>query len=79
MPVGVDNHLRGWGVKEERIAQLNWNENTSIDGIEITCLPSRHFSGRGPFNRKSTLWGSWAIKDKISIYISVETLVMGSF
>tara|TARA_B100000614_G_scaffold62960_1_gene55856 strand:+ start:155 stop:1252 length:1098 start_codon:yes stop_codon:yes gene_type:complete len=74
VPVGVDNHLRGWDVKEESIAKLNWNENISIDGIEITCLPSRHFSGRGPFNRKSTLWGSWAIKDSnINIYFSGDT------
>jgi L-ascorbate metabolism protein UlaG (beta-lactamase superfamily) len=38
------------------------------------CLPARHFSGRGPLNRNSTLWSSWAIKSKHGkIYFSGDS------
>ena len=74
VPHGVGNHLRRWNVSEEKIIELNWNENFIINEVEIICLPSRHFSGRGPLNRNSTLWSSWAIKSPmVSIYFSGDS------
>lgn len=61
VPIGLGNHLSDWGVNSKLITELNWNEKSKYHNIEIVCLPSRHFSGRGPFNRNSTLWASWAI------------------
>jgi L-ascorbate metabolism protein UlaG (beta-lactamase superfamily) len=74
VPHGIGNHLKNWGVNEKYISELNWNENIKIDGIELICLPSRHFSGRGPMNRNSTLWSSWAINSKSGkIYFSGDS------
>ena len=74
VPYGVGNHLRGWGVDKDKIVELNWNQNYVIDGIEFVCLPARHFSGRGPLNRNSTLWSSWAIKSSVlKIYFSGDS------
>jgi L-ascorbate metabolism protein UlaG (beta-lactamase superfamily) len=74
VPHGVGNHLRKWEVKEENIIELNWNESFEKDNIEFTCLPARHFSGRGPLNRNSTLWCSWAIKSPfVKIYFSGDS------
>jgi len=74
VPSGVGNHLRKWKVKEEKIIELNWNEVFSIDNVEFTSLPARHFSGRGPLNRNSTLWSSWSIKSPIvKIYFSGDS------
>ena len=74
VPHGVGNHLRRWNVKDEKVKELNWNENFTIGDLEITCLPSRHFSGRGPMNRNSTLWSSWAITSQIvKIYFSGDS------
>ena len=74
VPYGIGNHLRGWGVEDKKIVELNWNEVFKIDEIEFTSLPARHFSGRGPLNRNSTLWSSWAIKSSaIKIYFSGDT------
>lgn len=74
VPLGLGNHLRDWGVKEESIIELNWDQSRYIDGIEIVCLTARHFSGRGPLNRNSTLWSSWAIKSKYGkIYFSGDS------
>ena len=74
VPLGVGNHLRRWNVAEEKIIELNWNENYLTNELTITCLPSRHFSGRGPTNRNSTLWGSWSIRSSsVKIYFSGDS------
>ena len=64
MPLGVGNHLLEWGVPGEKINELNWWETTMFGEIELVCTPARHFSGRGFFDRATTLWGSWVIKGK---------------
>ena len=73
-PHGIGNHLKRWGVNSNQIVELNWNESFSAENIEFHCLPSRHFSGRGPLNRNSTLWSSWAIKSPpLKIYFSGDS------
>ena len=74
VPHGVGNHLRSWGVPKQSIVELNWEDSIEVNGIEFVCLPARHFSGRGPLNRNSTLWSSWAIKSKYGkIYFSGDS------
>lgn len=60
VPLGVGAHLRSWGVAEQRIVELDWEEETSIDHLTLACVPARHFSGRF-LTRNLTLWASWAI------------------
>jgi L-ascorbate metabolism protein UlaG (beta-lactamase superfamily) len=60
VPLGVGAHLRDWGIPDERIIELDWNEQTNIDELTLICTPARHFSGRF-LNRNATLWASWAI------------------
>jgi L-ascorbate metabolism protein UlaG (beta-lactamase superfamily) len=60
VPLGIGGHLRMWGVPEERIVELDWNQSTTIGGLTLTCTEARHFSGRF-FSRDTTLWASWAI------------------
>src|SRR5580700_10899065 len=47
--LGVGAVLRQYGVDAARIDELNWTESVMVaDGaLEITAVPSRHFSGRG--------------------------------
>ena len=59
-PLGVGAHLEAWGVDPERITELEWWEEARIGDVRLVCAPSRHFSGRGPFDRNTTLWCSWA-------------------
>ncbi len=71
MPLGVGNHLREWGIDSNKIHELNWWEESKIGNFNIVCAPSRHFSGRGLFDRMSTLWGSWIIQsDSLNLYFS---------
>ena len=61
-PLGVKAHLMSWGVSEENITELDWHEGKKhLENIEFTFTPTRHFSGRGLLNGRSTLWGAWVI------------------
>lgn len=71
VPLGVSVHLIRWGVQKENITELNWWGERSYQGLSVALTPSRHFSGRGLFNRNSTLWGGWIILGKnTSLYYS---------
>jgi len=61
VPLGVGARLRSWGVDDEQIAELDWWEETTFDGVRLVCTPARHFSGRGLLDRNRTLWSGWAI------------------
>ncbi len=62
MPLGVGALLAEFGVAAERCVELDWMDSTRVDGVEITALPTRHFSGRSLFNRFETLWASFVLK-----------------
>lgn len=73
-PLGVGNHLIKWGIAKEKIHELNWWESIDFDGIKLICTPARHFSGRGIFDRATTLWCSWIITGKKdNIYFSGDS------
>ncbi|GFG74800.1 MBL fold metallo-hydrolase [Mycobacterium botniense] len=60
VPLGVGAHLRAWGIAEQRIVELDWDQDASVNGLTLTCTPARHFSGRF-LNRNNTLWASWVL------------------
>ncbi len=60
--LGVARRLRGFGVAAERITELDWTESVEVGGLRVTSWPSRHFSGRGVFDRYKTLWGSFVLE-----------------
>nr|WP_168123246.1 MBL fold metallo-hydrolase [Paenibacillus sp. HB172176] len=62
VPLGVGPHLIRWGVEKHRIKEMGWWEELELEGLSIVSTPARHFSGRGPSNRDSTLWCSWVIQ-----------------
>ena len=61
VPLGVEKWLLKFGVDSEKIQNMAWWEETSLDGITIGCVPSKHFSGRMLIDNFSTLWASWVI------------------
>ncbi|MGO4255724.1 MBL fold metallo-hydrolase [Marmoricola sp. RAF53] len=65
VPLGIGAHLRRWGVPEDRVVELDWDQAHTVrlpglDDLTLTCTEARHFSGRG-FTRNKTLWSSWAM------------------
>ncbi|WP_203901052.1 MBL fold metallo-hydrolase [Virgisporangium aliadipatigenens] len=60
VPLGVGEHLERWGVPLDRIVELDWDEDVTINGVTLTCTAARHFSGR-TLTRDGTLWASWVM------------------
>jgi L-ascorbate metabolism protein UlaG (beta-lactamase superfamily) len=57
--VGVGKIFNKSGVQTVR--ELEWTESVQVDGLTLTALPARHFSGRSLFNRFETLWSSFVL------------------
>ncbi|WP_319412298.1 MBL fold metallo-hydrolase [uncultured Cohaesibacter sp.] len=45
-----------------KVAEQDWWDQWMMPGLSIRTLPAVHFSGRGLFDRKKTLWASFAIE-----------------
>ena len=71
--------LEEWGVRPECIVELDWMDCSTIrstDGAELqlTSVPSRHFSGRSLFHRFETLWGSYVLRgSEHTVYFGADT------
>ena len=64
-PLGVGEHFARWDFAPERVVELDWDESATLtfaEGreIELLCLPTHHFSGRG-FVRNQSLWASFLV------------------
>ena len=74
VPLGVAAILEGWGVPKAKIVELDWWDERSVNGMMLVATPARHFSGRGLFDRFSTLWCSWTLIGKTGrIFFSGDT------
>ena len=74
VPLGVGAHLEKWQVPKSQITELDWWESKKFQGLKIVCTPSRHYSGRGIFDYKETLWSSWSIVGpRHRVYYSGDT------
>lgn len=69
-PLGVGEHFERWGYGKERLVELDWMEEDTLDKeFTVHCLPARHFSGRGLTSNQS-LWASFLL-DTPSIRIFI--------
>jgi L-ascorbate metabolism protein UlaG (beta-lactamase superfamily) len=60
VPLGIGQHLSRWGVPDDRIIELDWDEAHRVGGLTFTCTEARHFSGRS-LGSNTTLWASWVL------------------
>ncbi len=71
--------LQEFGVRADRITELDWTESTVVVGdggaeLTITSVPARHFSGRSLANRFETLWGSFVLAgSKHRVYYGADS------
>ena len=69
--LGTRRHLEKWGVPKKNITEFDWWDEGQLGTLRFIFTPSRHFSGRGLFDRAKSLWGGWVIlTDKHKIYWS---------
>lgn len=79
-PTKVGQYLIDWGVDKSKITELNWWESAQIENFTLVATPAQHFSGRGLFDRDSTLWASWVIKtDSSNLFFSGDGGYFGGF
>jgi len=69
-------------LKMNHRTQLDWFDTFKQDGLEITLLPSKHWTMRNPiFGANHSLWGSFLLKTARgkTIYISGDTTYFRGF
>ncbi len=74
--LGVGAHLEEWGVRPDRITELDWWESHDVpsSSVRVTASPSQHFSGRTFKSRNATLWSSFAMRsDDHAVFFSGDT------
>ena len=66
VPLGVGKYLKAWGISEDKITELDWNENVEFSVefgvLRFHCLTARHYSSRGLLDRDKTLWASFLVE-----------------
>jgi L-ascorbate metabolism protein UlaG (beta-lactamase superfamily) len=81
VPLAVGARLVDWGVPEDKIVELDWWQEYSLDQkLMVAATPAQHFSGRGITDRNKTLWASWVIKTPFhKIFFSGDSGYFGGF
>ena len=59
VPIENGHILRDAGVRN--VVELDWGEEVAHGPLRIVCLPTQHWSQRGPFDARKSLWGSFAV------------------
>jgi L-ascorbate metabolism protein UlaG (beta-lactamase superfamily) len=60
VPMGDRGLLQKIGA--EKIVELEWWKSVDLGGVEITMVPSRHWSMHYPWDRNESLWGGYVIR-----------------
>ncbi len=74
-PLGVGKYLKDWGYQADKIIEMDWEEDYEPEpGFVIHCVAARHFSGRGLFSIRSTLWAAYLLETpEHKIYIGGDS------
>ncbi len=59
VPLGMGDLVRAAGGRVA--AELRWWQEARIAGVAVTCVPARHFSGRGLRDRNHRLWAGFVV------------------
>ena len=74
VPLGVKNHLTGWGIDAERVTEMDWWETAVFPEVTFIATPAQHFSGRDGIHPNETLWASWVVHSaEHKIYFSGDS------
>lgn len=59
VPLANGVTLRNAGI--ERVEELDWWETRTVKGVDVHCVPARHWSRRGLTDGDRALWSGWAV------------------
>ena len=74
-PLGIGAHLERWGVRAEKIVELDWWESHTFGDLTLSATPARHASGRVLFlDDGAKLWTGYAfVGARHRVYYSGDT------
>lgn len=61
VPLGLKPWFVDAGIDAARVKEMDWWDQASFSELEVQAMPSQHWSARGLFDRRETLWASWLI------------------
>lgn len=66
--VAVPKGVGAWFRKRRftHVHEFDWWETKDLHGLKVTFVPSKHFSGRTPWDRDRSLYGGWVLEGKRS-------------
>lgn len=59
VPLGLKAWFADLGISS--VVELGWWQSHTVNGVEIVLTPAHHWSARGVFDRRQTLWGGFAV------------------
>ncbi|WP_247652720.1 MBL fold metallo-hydrolase [Ideonella aquatica] len=59
VPLGLKAWFADLGITN--VVELGWWQSRTVNGAEIVLTPAHHWSARGVFDRRQTLWGGFAV------------------
>ncbi len=59
VPLGNAATLRSAGIRT--VEELDWWDRRTVRGVEVHCVPARHWSRRGLFDGDEALWSGWVV------------------
>jgi N-acyl-phosphatidylethanolamine-hydrolysing phospholipase D len=60
VPLGLADRMRSIGFATA--IELDWWQTHTVDELQITLVPARHWSMRAPWTKNKTLWGGFVIR-----------------
>jgi N-acyl-phosphatidylethanolamine-hydrolysing phospholipase D len=76
-PSGMRDLIEGAG---GRAIELAWWDTTEVEGVRITCVPAKHFSGRSLTDRNRRLWAGFVVEGATRrFYFAGDTASFGGF
>lgn len=62
VPLGNARYFKKFGA-DVRVIELDWWDEHIENGLKISLTPAQHWSARGLFDRRQTLWGGFVIEN----------------
>ena len=62
VPLGIGELLADWGIRPEKIVELDWWEHHKVGTLNFVPTPAVHYARRGLFDGDERLWCSWSIR-----------------
>lgn len=61
VPLGLKDWYLDQGIAQAKVQEFDWGDKADYNELKVQALSAQHWSARGIFDRRETLWASWAL------------------